>query len=342
MSGFCLRGRGARRARARGPPRHAARRGGDAGLHAGRHGRSGQGRPAPRPRRDRRADPAREHVPPDAAARATRSWPGSAASTASPAGRAPSSRTAAATRSSRSPRCASSTRRACASRATSTGRRTCCPPNARWRSSRTSGRTSRWPSTSARPETRPARPSPRRPPARPAGPGAAARRTAAPDQWLFGIVQGGVHLDLRETRAPGISSRSASPATRGGSLGGRAEAGARPRPRAPRPDPARGQAPATSWGWARPEDIVDAVARGIDMFDCVLPTRNARNGQLFTSRGRISIRNARFRDDPRPPDPDCRLPHLPDREPRLPAPPPPGGGDDGRDLDERPQPVLLP
>jgi queuine tRNA-ribosyltransferase len=42
------------------------------------------------------------------------------------------------------------------------------------------------------------------------------------------------------------------------------------------------------------------------MFDCVLPTRNARNGQLFTSRGRISIRNARYRDDPRPPDPDCR------------------------------------
>jgi queuine tRNA-ribosyltransferase len=44
------------------------------------------------------------------------------------------------------------------------------------------------------------------------------------------------------------------------------------------------------------------------MFDCVLPTRNARNGQLFTSRGRLSIRNARFRDDPRPPDPDCPCP----------------------------------
>jgi queuine tRNA-ribosyltransferase len=44
------------------------------------------------------------------------------------------------------------------------------------------------------------------------------------------------------------------------------------------------------------------------MFDCVLPTRNARNGQLFTRRGRISIRNARFRDDPRPPDPECPCP----------------------------------
>ena len=44
------------------------------------------------------------------------------------------------------------------------------------------------------------------------------------------------------------------------------------------------------------------------MFDCVLPTRNARNGQLFNRRGRLSIRNARFRDDPRPPDPDCSCP----------------------------------
>ena len=59
-------------------------------------------------------------------------------------------------------------------------------------------------------------------------------------------------------------------------------------------------------GVGTPADLIDAVACGIDMFDCVLPTRNARNGQLFTSRGRISIRNARYRDDPRPPDPDCR------------------------------------
>jgi queuine tRNA-ribosyltransferase len=61
-------------------------------------------------------------------------------------------------------------------------------------------------------------------------------------------------------------------------------------------------------GVGTPEDLVESVARGIDMFDCVLPTRNARNGQLFTSRGRLSIRNARYRDDPRPPDPDCRCP----------------------------------
>jgi len=52
-------------------------------------------------------------------------------------------------------------------------------------------------------------------------------------------------------------------------------------------------------------DILHAVSRGIDMFDCVMPTRNARNGTLFTSRGRISIKRAEFRDDPGPPDPEC-------------------------------------
>jgi queuine tRNA-ribosyltransferase len=61
-------------------------------------------------------------------------------------------------------------------------------------------------------------------------------------------------------------------------------------------------------GVGTPQDLIEGVARGIDMFDCVLPTRNARNGQLFTSRGRISIRNARHLRDPRPPDPDCRCP----------------------------------
>jgi queuine tRNA-ribosyltransferase len=50
------------------------------------------------------------------------------------------------------------------------------------------------------------------------------------------------------------------------------------------------------------------VARGIDMFDCVLPTRNARNGQLFTRRGKLNLRNARYQRDPRPPDPDCPCP----------------------------------
>ncbi len=50
-------------------------------------------------------------------------------------------------------------------------------------------------------------------------------------------------------------------------------------------------------GAGTPEDLVECVARGIDMFDCVLPTRNARNGQLFTSQGRLNIRNARYAED---------------------------------------------
>ena len=59
-------------------------------------------------------------------------------------------------------------------------------------------------------------------------------------------------------------------------------------------------------GTGTPADLVESVARGIDLFDCVLPTRNARNGQLFTSEGRINIKNARYAEDDRPPDPACR------------------------------------
>ena len=58
-------------------------------------------------------------------------------------------------------------------------------------------------------------------------------------------------------------------------------------------------------GVGTPFDMVEAVARGVDLFDCVLPTRNARNGQLFTSEGRLTIKNARFADDPGPLDPSC-------------------------------------
>jgi queuine tRNA-ribosyltransferase len=58
-------------------------------------------------------------------------------------------------------------------------------------------------------------------------------------------------------------------------------------------------------GTGTPEDLVESVARGIDLFDCVLPTRNARNGQLFTSEGRINIKNARYAEDDGPADPAC-------------------------------------
>jgi queuine tRNA-ribosyltransferase len=58
-------------------------------------------------------------------------------------------------------------------------------------------------------------------------------------------------------------------------------------------------------GVGRPEDLVEAVAGGVDLFDCVMPTRNARNGTLFTSQGKINIKREQYRSDPRPLDPAC-------------------------------------
>jgi queuine tRNA-ribosyltransferase len=58
-------------------------------------------------------------------------------------------------------------------------------------------------------------------------------------------------------------------------------------------------------GAGTPADLIESVARGIDLFDCVLPTRNGRNGQLFTAAGRINIKNAKYAEDDRPPDPSC-------------------------------------
>jgi queuine tRNA-ribosyltransferase len=58
-------------------------------------------------------------------------------------------------------------------------------------------------------------------------------------------------------------------------------------------------------GVGTPEDLIEGVSAGIDMFDCVMPTRNARNGTLFTSRGKLHIRNARFQRDEGPIDPEC-------------------------------------
>jgi queuine tRNA-ribosyltransferase len=58
-------------------------------------------------------------------------------------------------------------------------------------------------------------------------------------------------------------------------------------------------------GVGNPEDLVESVYRGVDMFDCVMPTRNARNGMLFTSRGRVVIKNSQYCNDPRPPDESC-------------------------------------
>jgi queuine tRNA-ribosyltransferase len=126
-------------------------------------------------------------------------------------------------------------------------------------------------------------------------------------QWLFGIVQGGVEPDLRETSARELMDLDFPGYAVGGLSVGE------PRHERDRVldhlDPILpGERPRYLMGVGTPEDLIESVARGVDMFDCVLPTRNARNGQLFTRRGRLSIRNARFRDDPRPPDPDCPCP----------------------------------
>jgi queuine tRNA-ribosyltransferase len=74
---------------------------------------------------------------------------------------------------------------------------------------------------------------------------------------------------------------------------------------APSLDPAR---PRYLMGVGTPSDVVRAIGAGIDMFDCVIPTRNARNGQAFTRAGRIALRNARHRDDPAPLEADCPCP----------------------------------
>jgi queuine tRNA-ribosyltransferase len=121
---------------------------------------------------------------------------------------------------------------------------------------------------------------------------------------LFGIVQGGVHRDLRERSLEGLSRIGFDGYAVGGLAVGEPEA-----ERLAVLDDLAPLLPADRprylMGVGTPLDLARSVARGIDMFDCVMPTRHARNGQLFTSTGRMNIRNARYRDDPAPLDPAC-------------------------------------
>jgi queuine tRNA-ribosyltransferase len=127
---------------------------------------------------------------------------------------------------------------------------------------------------------------------------------ARAEQWLFGIVQGGVYEDLRERSASELLELGFPGYAIGGLSVGE-----------PKQDMGRvlerldallpEDRPRYLMGVGTPEDILDGIARGVDMFDCVLPTRNARNGQLFVAGGRLSIRNARYKTDPLPPDPAC-------------------------------------
>ncbi|MBU1737072.1 MAG: tRNA guanosine(34) transglycosylase Tgt [Proteobacteria bacterium] len=124
------------------------------------------------------------------------------------------------------------------------------------------------------------------------------------DLLLFGIVQGGMHEDLRAMAIEELVGIGFDGYALGGlSVGESPEqmmditeytAAIMPQ-----------DYPIYLMGVGRPEDLVEAVWRGVDMFDCVMPTRNARNGMLFTSTGRLVIKNARFKDDPRPIDEAC-------------------------------------
>ena len=123
-------------------------------------------------------------------------------------------------------------------------------------------------------------------------------------QALFGIVQGASHLDLRRESL----NRTVDIGFDGYAIGGLSvgeeksvmyeviEAVA---PNMP------ADRPRYLMGVGTPEDLVEAIARGVDMFDCVLPTRNGRTGQAFTSRGKINIRNSRYARDTRPLDEQC-------------------------------------
>jgi queuine tRNA-ribosyltransferase len=127
---------------------------------------------------------------------------------------------------------------------------------------------------------------------------------STPDQALFGIVQGGTYKHLRDASVAGTMAVGFEAYAIGGlSVGEPVElmydiaghtAVQLPENR-----------PRYLMGVGTPPDLVESVARGIDLFDCVLPTRNARNGQLLTRRGPIVIKNARYANDPRPPDLAC-------------------------------------
>lgn len=129
-------------------------------------------------------------------------------------------------------------------------------------------------------------------------------RNPEDDAMLFGIVQGGMFPDLRRQSVEELVGIGFDGYAVGGlSVGEGAdlmyEMMEQTLPLLPV------KAPRYIMGVGTPENLVEAVSRGADMFDCVMPTRNARNGMLFTSFGKISIKQARYRSDDKPLDPDC-------------------------------------
>ena len=124
------------------------------------------------------------------------------------------------------------------------------------------------------------------------------------DAALFGIVQGGVHHDLRTRSADGLKGIGFDGYAIGGLAVGETEAERNAMLEHTCPQLPADQ-PRYLMGVGRPEDLVEAVARGVDMFDCVMPTRNARNGHYFTSFGTVRIRNAKYEHDLQPIEPGC-------------------------------------
>lgn len=121
---------------------------------------------------------------------------------------------------------------------------------------------------------------------------------------LFGIVQGGMFENLREASVAGLTDMDFPGYAIGGvSVGEPKEDMQRIMAHTPHLLPSH--KPRYLMGVGTPEDLVEGVAGGVDMFDCVMPTRNARNGHLFTRFGDLRLRNARFRDDERPIDETC-------------------------------------
>jgi queuine tRNA-ribosyltransferase len=125
------------------------------------------------------------------------------------------------------------------------------------------------------------------------------------DQALFGIVQGGIDADLRRASVAAIAGLPFDGVAIGGLSVGESKA-----TMAATLDvvaDALGDDPRVRYlmGVGSPLDFFTAVERGVDLFDCVLPTRVARNGQVWTDAGRLNLRNTRFQDDPGPIDPDC-------------------------------------
>ncbi|MFQ6672191.1 MAG: tRNA guanosine(34) transglycosylase Tgt, partial [Candidatus Tectimicrobiota bacterium] len=130
----------------------------------------------------------------------------------------------------------------------------------------------------------------------------AARRRA--DQALFGIIQGGMFADLRAESARAVTALDFDGYAIGGLSVGESKELLRAMVEATVPWLPETR-PRYLMGVGTPLDLVEQVARGIDLFDCVIPTRNARTGMLYTSQGRIIIKHARYSNDRRPLDPDC-------------------------------------